>query len=152
MGKMKRDYSQVERKETTAYSGDVPKPGIYDGVLSSCDDHTSGEGNSGTKWVFEITQEPYVGWPGWVYTNETTAAWKEMQILEATGVMKPGETSLDMTHEQIVKKAGPVRLKVKNEQYEGETKGKITTIMAPPGGAVAKKGKKEKSGSSEGPF
>lgn len=144
MGSFKRNYKDVERKESNAYAGDVPKPGIYDAVLTSCKDHTSGAGNEGTEWIFEISEGPYKGWPGWVYTNDGSAAWKEMQILEAAGLLKPGSTEIDMTQEQVVKKAGAVRIKVKNEKYNEETKGKITTIMAPPGGAAAKAGSKDK--------
>ncbi len=152
MGSFKRDYSNVERRETReTYSGEVPKPGIYDAVLTSCKEHTSNEGNEGTEWIFEISDGAYKGWPGWVYTNDGTAAWKEMQILEAAGLLKDGETSVNLTHEKIVKTAGPVRIKVKNETYNEEKRGKITTIMAPPGGASPKKAAKA-SGSSDGPF
>lgn len=146
MGSFKRDYSNVEKRDTPdAYAGDVPKPGIYDAVLTSCKDHTSGAGNEGTEWIFEISEGPYKGWPGWVYTNAEAAAWKEVQILEATGLMKDGDTQVDLTHEKIVKKAGPVRIKVRNEVYDEQKRGKITTIMAPPGGSTASKGKKEKA-------
>jgi len=142
MGKMKRDYSEVERKEAgEGYSGDQPKPGIYDAVLSSVGDHTTSD--TATVWTFDITAEPFDGWRGWVYTNAEGAAWKEVQILEAIGVMKPGADSIDMTHEQILKKARPCRVRVKNETYEGEKRAKITTIL-PPKEGESKKGKKDK--------
>src|SRR5689334_22441160 len=106
MGKMKRDYSGVERKEAgEGYTGDVPKPGIYDAVLSSVGDHTTSD--TATVWTFDITEEPFEGWRGWVYTNAEGAAWKELQILEAVGILAPGETEINLTHEQIMKKAGP---------------------------------------------
>lgn len=142
MGKMKRDYSDVERKEAgEGYSGEQPKPGIYNAVLSSVGEHTTSD--TATVWTFDITDEPFSGWRGWVYTNAEGAAWKEVQILEAIGVMKPGADSVDTTHESIMKKAGPCRVRVKNETYEGEKRAKITTILPPQEGA-SKKGKKSK--------
>lgn len=152
MGSFKRDYSHVEKKDVPdAYAGDVPKPGIYDAVLTSVKEHPTANSPDGQEWIFEISDGPYKGWPGWVYTNGSTTAWKEVQILEATGLMKDGDTSVDLTHEKILKKAGPVRVKIKNEVHEEEKRGKITTIMAPPGGASSKAGgKKEKA--SDDPF
>lgn len=142
MGKMKRDYSDVERKEAgEGYSGDQPKPGIYNAVLSSVGDHTTSD--TATVWTFDITDEPFDGWRGWVYTNAEGAAWKEVQILEALGIMKPGAESVDTTHESILKKASPCRVRVKNETYEGEKRAKITTIL-PPAEGSSKKGKKSK--------
>lgn len=155
MGKFKRDYSDVDIKEGGGYSGDVPKPGMYDGVLVSCSEHTSGAGNEGTEWVFEITEEPYAGWRGWVYSNDEGAAWKEVQILMALGIISDKDDPINTTHEKIMKDGGPVRLKVKNETYEEEKRGRITAIMAPPEGATktkkAKK-KKDKGGDDETPF
>lgn len=132
MGAFKRDYGDVERREAgEGYSGDVPKPGIYEATLVSCKEHVSGAGNEGVEWVFQITEEPYSGWRGWVYTNDNTAAWKEVQILEAVGILTPGKDDLNTTHEKIVAKAKPCRVKVKNETYEGDKKGKITVILPP---------------------
>lgn len=148
MGKMKRDYGDVERREAgEGYSGDVPKPGIYNAVLSSVGDHTTSD--TATVWTFDLTDEPYEGWRGWVYTNAEGAAWKELQILEAIGIIKEGQTQVDTTHEQIMKKAGPCRVKIKNETYEDEKRGKITTILPPSEGA---KGGKKKKGKGEDPF
>lgn len=149
MGKFDRDYSDVERKEAgEGYSGETPKPGIYNAVLSSVGDHTTSD--TATVWTFDITDEPFDGWRGWVYTNAEGAAWKEMQILEATGLLVEGKTTFKGTHESIMKKAGPVRVRVKNETYEGEKRAKITTILPPAGGGGKKgKGKKNKD---EDPF
>lgn len=158
MGKVKRDYKDVDRsQETQQYNGEEPKPGIYDFYLKKVDDHEGGQ-SEGNKlvWMFECTQEPYAGWAGWVYTNDSTAAWKEVQVLEALGLLGEGETSLDMTHEQIVAKAGPVRCKVGNEKYEGDNRAKIKTIMSPRDGqekpSKGGKAKKGKKGKSDTPF
>lgn len=158
MGKVKRNYKDVDRSERQQYSGEVPKPGIYDFYLKSVEDHEGGE-SDGNKlvWMFECTQEPYVGFAAWVYTNDTTTAWKEVQVLEATGLLAPGETELDLTHEQMVKKAGPVRCKIINETYEDEKRGKIKTVLPPrdgqekpssKGGSASKSGKKGKKDKS----
>lgn len=153
MGKFKRDYSDADIKEGGGYSGDVPKPGMYDGRLVSVQDHTSGAGNAGTEWVFEITEEPYAGWRGWSYTNDDTAAWKEVQYLVALGIIADKDDDIDTTHEKIVKDGGPVRIKVKNETYEDEKRGRITAVMPPPEGAVTKKAKKKKAkADSDTPF
>lgn len=145
MGSFNRDYSDVERKEVgEGYTGDVPKPGIYNAVLSSVGDHTTSD--TATVWTFDLTDEPYEGWRGWVYTNAEGAAWKELQILEALGLLAPGEDKFKGTHESVMKKAGPCRVKIKNETYEEEKRGKITTILPPKDGAKAKKSKKDKGG------
>ena len=103
MGKFSRNYEEVERREAAeTYAGEAPKPGIYDAVLSTCVEHTSSEGNTGTAWTFDISDGTYAGWRGWVYTNDNTAAWKEVQILEAVGVLVEGKNSLETTHEKIV--------------------------------------------------
>lgn len=149
MGKMKRNYGDVERKEVSeGYNGDPPKPGIYNAVLSTVDEHTTSD--TATVWTFDIMDEPYEGWRGWVYTNAEGAAWKEVQILEAIGILKPGENNLDSSHETILKKAGPCRIKVRNETYEGEKRGKITAILPPSEGAKA--GKKKDKKKKEDPF
>lgn len=156
MGKFKRNYSDVDRsKGYTEYAGDPPKPGIYDGRLDKVSDHTSSEGNEGTEWIFQITEEPYEGWSGWVYTNGDGAAWKELQVLEALGIIEPGEDDVNTTHEKILKAAQPVRLKVVTEKYEGENRPKLRTVLAMPDGkgkgSKAKKGKKGKV-KSDSPF
>jgi hypothetical protein len=154
MGKVKRSYKNVDRSaETQQYSGDVPKPGIYDFYLKKVDDHEGGDA-AGNKlvWMFECTQEPYSGWAGWVYTNDDSTAWKEVQIFEALGLLGPDDDSVDLTHEQIVAKAGPVRCKLINETYEDEKRAKIRTVLPPrdgqskpsSNGKAASKGKKKK--------
>jgi len=161
MGKVKRDYKNVDRNaENNQYSGDTPKPGIYDFYLKKVEDHEGGDA-SGNKlvWMFECTQEPYAGWAGWVYTNDESTAWKEVQILEALGLLAEGETELDMTHEQMASKGGPVRCKLINETYEDEKRAKIKTVLPPrdgqtkpsKSGSKASKGGKKKKG-EKSPF
>jgi hypothetical protein len=145
--KFKRNYADVDRSNDGQYAGDVPKPGIYDFKLARVSEHTGGtaEGEK-SEWVFECTEEPYKGWRGYVYTNDSSTAWKEVQVLEALGILGSGEDDLDETYESIMKKAGPVRCRVKNETYEEEKRGRITTVMAPPDGAAPKSAKAKKDG------
>lgn len=155
--KFKRNYSDVDRSGEGQYSGDVPKPGIYDFKLARAAEHTGGsaEGEK-TEWVFECTSEPYVGWRGYVYTNDSSTAWKEVQILEALGIIGKDDEEVDETYESIMKKAGPVRGRVKNEEYDGEKRGRLNTIMPPPDGAApksaSKAGKKGKKDKEKSPF
>lgn len=141
MGQFKRNYADVERREGgEGYSGEVPKPGIYDAILTSLEDHPTDASPDGQEWIFEITEEPYAGWHGWVYTNGDSAAWKEVQILEAIGVLKEGKDTIATTQEKIVSNAKPCRVKVKNETYNDEKRGKITVILKP-----SEEGKKSSS-------
>lgn len=147
MGKFDRNYEEVERREAVeTYAGDAPKPGIYDAVLTTCKEHTSSSGSVGTEWTFDISDGTYTGWRGWVYTNDDTAAWKEVQILEAVGILGEGKNSIATTHEKIVSKAGQCRIKVRNETYEDEKRGKITTILPPASNMNGSEKKKKKSG------
>lgn len=149
MGKFKHNGKDVDTSKTGGYEGEQPKPAIYPAVLVNCEEHTSAEGNDGTKWTFELTEDagPYQGWRGYVYTNDNGALWKQDQILVALGLQEPGG-SFEGTHEGIVKKGGPVRVKTTLETYEEEKRGKIKTVLRPaegqekPGKAKGKKGKK----------
>ncbi len=152
MGKFEHDGSDVDQTKG-GYNGDSPKPGTYNGKLVICEDHTSQAGAEGTHWVFEITDEPYTGWRGHLYTNDEGALWKQDQVLHAIGAIEPGGT-YNGTHEKLVKSAAPVRMRLKNETYEGEARAKLQTVS--PGGEASsgtskKKGKKGKKSSEEEP-
>ena len=148
MGKFKHDGSSVDTTKG-GYGGEEPKPGIYPAELVVCEEHTSSEGNEGTHWVFQLTEDagPYAGWRGHVYTNDAGALWKQDQVLVALGLQEPGG-KYEGTHEAIVKKGGPVRVKTHLETYEDEKKAKIRSVLRPAEGQAApkKKGKKEKKG------
>lgn len=148
MGKFKHDGSTVDTSKTGGYEGEQPKPGIYPAKLVTCEEHTpAGGGDDGTHWVFELTEEAgdYAGWRGHVYTNSNGALWKQDQVLVALGLQEPGG-QFSGTHEGIVKKAGPVRVKTNMETYEEEKRAKIRTVLGPAEGqkATAKAGKKKK--------
>lgn len=153
--KFKRNYSDVDRSQEAQYSGAVPKPGIYDFKLHSVGEHTGGEADGEKSvWVFECTEEPFNGWRGYVYTNDSSTAWKEVQILEALGIISSEDDEVDETYESIMKKAGPVRCRVTNETYEEEKRGRIKTVLPPPDGAAPKSAKKEgkKKKKGDSPF
>ena len=153
MGKFKHDGSSVDTTKGGGYQGEQPKPGIYEAVLVLCEEHTAASSDQeGTHWVFEITDGPYTGWRGHQYTNDDTTLWKQDQILTALGLQEAGGR-FEGTHEGIVKKGGPVRIKTNQEEYEGEKRGRIRTILPPLEGQEAPKakGKGKKSKDSE-PF
>jgi hypothetical protein len=154
MGKFKHDGSSVDTSKGGGYDGEQPPPGTYNAVLVTCEEHQSQAGAEGTHWVFEFVDEPYKGFRGHVYTNDAGALWKQDQILYATGMISPGGT-YEGSHEQIVKKAQPVRVKTKYEKYEDENRCRINTILpggtAPAGAGPGAKPKKKKAG-DDAPF
>lgn len=151
MGKFKHDGSTVDTSKSGGYQGEEPKPGIYEASLVLCEEHTSANDNEGTHWVFEITDGPYTGWRGHVYTNDEGALWKQDQILVALGLQEPGG-SYSGTHEGIVKKGGPVRIKTNLEEYNDEKRGKIRTILPPADGQAKPASKKSKKKKDSEPF
>lgn len=158
MGKYDVDTSDYDDSKDLAaggYDGDEPKKGIYDGKLVMLNEHTSGEGNEGLRWVFEITEEPYAGWRGYGYTNMDSTMWKTEQFTHAIQGGKKGKISLKPGPEgdyekgqasSTVKKAKPVRLRIGSEQYEGERRARLRTVLAAEGG------KKKKGDDDDDPF
>lgn len=153
MGKWDVDTSEYdETKDGSGYDGDEPKKGIYDGKLVSFKEHTSANGNEGLEWIFEITEEPFAGWRGWVYSNDNSTMWRTQQCANAIQggkkgkvALKPSEEDEDGTKSANVKKAKPVRLAIKRETYEGEPKARIRSVL------VAE-GKSKRDESDEDPF
>lgn len=152
MGKYDVDFDDYE-EGTGGYDGEEPKKGIYPGRLVALNEHTSGEGNESLRWVFEISEGDYKGWRGYVYSNMSSAKWKtqEMTLAIAGGSkkkmsLKPGSEGKRQEGEDspTVKKAKPVRIRVINEMYEEERKGRIRNIL--PG-----KGKADSDSSGDEP-
>jgi hypothetical protein len=137
MPKVKADYSDVSEQEGfDTYEGEAPKPGVYEAVLTSCAEHTSKAGNEGLRWVFEITEEgPFTGWPGFVYSNMETAAWKTKQITDALGWTDPDKKDKvqewDSDRELKLGKRTAVKLQVTNKMFEGERRGEVKTVLKP---------------------
>jgi hypothetical protein len=149
------DFDDYEEKEGSGYDGDQPLKGTFDGNLISLKEHTSGEGNEGYEWIFEITEEPFAGWRGWVYSNMDSSKWKTQQIVKA--IQGGSETKVvldptdDGTDSKTVKKAKSVRLRMRKEKFEGEDRGKIARVMTSEGGDKKKK-KGKKSKKTDDPF
>jgi hypothetical protein len=153
-GKWDVDFDGYEEKEG-GYDGDEPKKGIYDARLVSLREHTSGEGNEGLEWQFDITEEPYVGWRGWVYSNMDSAKWKTQQIVKAIsggsedGMRLDPVDGPDGSKSKTVKASQPVRLRIGREMYDDEPKARIRRVMVSENAKPAKK--KAKKGSDD-PF
>lgn len=156
MGKSKYEVDTTNYDESKdgvgGYDGDEPKKGIYDGRLVSLKEHTSDAGNEGLEWIFEITDGPYKGWRGWVYSNMESTLWKtEQTTLAIQGgkkgrlVLQPVDEDGKGTESKTIKKAKPVRLAVRTEKYEGEPKAKIRTVLP-------MEGKKKSSDDDDDPF
>lgn len=149
------------------YSGEEPKKGVYPGKLVSINEHTA-NGNESLRWSFEITEGDYKGWRGYVYSNMTTALWKTEEITFAIngGVKKkvsldPGQEGNreDGQNNKTVKKAKEVRLRVINETYEDERRGKIRNVLpssddvtSPASGDDDTAGSKKKKKKGDDPF
>lgn len=152
MGKYDVDTSEYDDSKDIAaggYDGDEPKKGIYDGKLVMLNEHTSSGGNDGLRWVFEITEEPYAGWRGYGYTNMDSTMWKTEQFTNAIQGGKKGKIALKPAEEgeyekgaesPTVKKAKPVRLRIGSENYEGERRARLRTVLVMEGGGKKKKG------------
>lgn len=120
-----------ETQQGSSYGGEEPRRGVYEAKLVSVVDHQSKEGNDGLKWNFEITVGEFSGWRGYVYTNLDASMWKTQQIVFAMTHSKKGMViDTDNDGAAVVKKAKPVQVRVVNETYEGERRGKIKTILA----------------------
>lgn len=152
MGKWDVDFDDYEEKEQSGYDGEVPKKGTYTGELVSLGEHTSGAGNEGLEWIFEITEGDYKGWRGWVYSNMDSAKWKTQQIVKAISggaekavKLDPGTDQDSKTSNKTVKKAKKVRLRLGRETYDDEPRAKIRTVM-PMDGESGGGGKKKKKG------
>ena len=153
-GGFKRKYQGEEVRDPSEglYAGDLPKRGIYAGALVSVEHHKTAANPNGEHWVFEITEEPYKGWRGHGYTNSDSTRWKEIQYLQAGGIITEDDLDskgklkkeLDYTYEELVKAFGPVRLQVRHEGYtpEGSDKEELTAKLGrvlPPDDTKGKK-------------
>lgn len=156
MAKNKYDvgFDDYEEREGSGYDGDEPKKGTYEGKLVSLREHTTSD--TALEWQFEITEEPYVGWRGWTYSDMENAKWKTQQYVKAiTGgkeenfSLKPVEAGGTGSESATVAKAKPVLIRIRREMYDDEPKARIQRIM-PMEGATEKKGKKKKK--DEDPF
>lgn len=142
-GMLNRDYKDEEYREPSdGYTGELPTKGMYPARLVRAGEHTSKAGNDSVEWIFELLDgaenkngDSVAGWPGYIYTNEDSAAWKEQQILVALGAIKPNG-KIKMSFDMLMKRYGkkPVTVRIVLEEYlpedgEREWRPKITTVM-----------------------
>lgn len=156
MGKYDVDFDDYE-PSSGGYDGEEPKKGLYPGKLVALNEHTSGAGNEGLRWVWEITEGDYAGWRGYTYSNMDTAKWKTQEyVLALQGgakkplSLKPGKEGdrESGTNSPTVKKAKPIKLRINTEMYEEERRGRVRNVL-PAGDSKSEKssdggGKKKK--------
>lgn len=139
MGKWDVDFDDYE--ERSGYLGEQPTPGLYEGKLVKFEEHTTSD--TALHWVFEITEDcEFKGWQGHTYSDLANAKWKTQQIVKAIqgGSEKKMVVNPDKS-ETLIKKAQPVMLRVKNEKYEGEVKGRLHLVLPMEGKSSKAKGK-----------
>lgn len=145
--RMKRQYSEdVEYNEASAgYTGEEPVKGLYPAKLVRAEDHKGGKVKdvNKTHWVFRIIDGDYEGWQGHYYTDDGNLAERELQVLVACGLSDPDDREFNMTYEDMVRKAKPVRIRTYREKYENEMRGKIGSVL--PAGEEASGSRRRRS-------
>lgn len=118
------------------YDGEQPKRGVYTAELVGCHEHTSGGGSESIAWIFEITEGDYKGWRGWIYSNMDASLWRTQEIVLAINGGKkgkmdiePADSAREMRDSKTVKKAKQVRIRTNSEDYEGEKRARIRTVL-----------------------
>lgn len=158
---LKRDYSNTEYRETSIYDGPEPTKGIYRLELVHVGDYTKqGEDEpSSVQWTFRAMEgeenkhgDSVAGWKSSKYTTEA-GAFVEQNILVACQVIKPGQ-EIDMSYDQILKKAKPCRALVVLERYipengEPEWRAVLTSNFLPDDGGASTKAKARQAADDE---
>lgn len=142
-GRLVRDYSDEEYREPSeGYNGPEPTKGLYTAELVQVKDHFKGgneDGDQSVRWTFRLAEgsenkheENVAGWVDSQYTTENTA-WREQQMAVAVGLIKPNG-KLNMTYDQMVKKAKPCTCRVIVERYipedgDAEWRGRMVAFM-----------------------
>lgn len=120
-------FDDTEYKEQGGgYDGDPPPDGLYPMKLVSAKQHTTSD--TAIEWQFDIAEGKYAGWRGWMYSDLGSMKWKTQNILVALGLMEP-EGEINHTFEAIMKDAGPVRGRIKKEEYQDEYKPKLQGVL-----------------------
>jgi hypothetical protein len=134
------DFDDYEEREGGFYAGEEPKKGLYEGKLVVLEEHTTSD--DALHFVFEITEEPYAGWRGHLYSNMSSAKWKTQQIAKAIQGGEERKIVLDPDKsDRVIAKAKPVMLLIRQEKYQDEMRGRIARVMATE--ATSVKGKKK---------
>lgn len=143
-GRLNRDYSEEEYREPgEGYNGEQPTKGLYTCELISISDHTKQDDPDAksVKWMFRLVEgsenkhgDDVSGFVDAIYTTENTA-WREQQILVATGVIKP-KGKVNLPYDGIVKKAKPCTVRMGVERYipedgDPEWRGRMQAFLPP---------------------
>lgn len=121
-------FKDEEYRDNVGYDGPPPPVGLYPGKLTSVGQHTTTD--DAIVWTFDITEGKYEGWRGWIYSNMSTTKWRTHEILVSLGIIEP-QDDIEITFDEIMKKAGPVRLRIVNEDYDGDSVPKIRKVVKP---------------------
>lgn len=121
------------------YMGEDPRPGVYRFALQGVSRHTSeNSGNDSIRWIFICEDEPYAGWAAFVYTG-LPGSDNYFRTQNAVRALQGGTTkavSLNLDDpEKFLASCKVVLGRVKGEEYNGEIRGKLTTV-APDDGSV----------------
>jgi hypothetical protein len=106
------------------YDGEDPRPGWY--VFELADVLVYDADDNKLQWVFKVVDEPYKGWPGMMFANDSSTKWINQQIAIAIqgGAEKP--LAFDPEDEKsvaaLVKRAKRVKGKVEKRTYNEETR------------------------------
>ena len=124
-------FRDTEYKEqSVGYDGPPPPAGLYPMKLSSVGPHTTSD--TAIVWTFDINEGKHTGWRGWMYSDMDNSKWKTQNICVALGLIEPNE-DINLTYEQILKQAGPVRGRIRLEEYNYEYTPKLQTVIASSG-------------------
>ncbi len=132
MAKVRYDYDGVEEQERDfePYDGEEPRPGIYPGKVIKVTEAKSSNDNPMLNALCTITEGPYKGWINTIYLVQTPESiWKTKEFTDALGLTKPGKKKGVWDTDDAAGK--PCRLRIKNEMYEGERRGKIRNVLGP---------------------
>lgn len=126
------DFDDYEAPQYEEYVGDDPRPGWYTFELIKVgwnDDDT-------LRWIFQCVDEPYAGWPGFVYANFDPAStkWKNQEVARAIqgGAEKKLEVDFDNDKDVagLIKRAKRVKGKVerRTNQDTGEERVQLRKV------------------------
>lgn len=137
MAKHEIDFDDYE--ERTGYNGEDPKPGLYSAKLVVFEEHTAASsGQEGFHWVFELTDEPYAGWRGHLYSNAESTKWRTQEIVRAIRGGSTDPVTLDTDKaDALLKRAKPVKVRVKlGDEYQGQRRPRITSVIVSSGSST----------------
>jgi hypothetical protein len=141
-GRLNRDYAEEEyRTPEEGYDGPEPTKGLYTAELVRINDHTKKDEDepSSVRWLFRLAKgsvnsdgEDVSGWMDSQYTTQNTA-FREQQMLVATGVIKPNG-KVNLPYDGIVKKAKACTVRVGverviDEEGEGTWRGRMQAFL-----------------------